>query len=304
MIIPPYLKKGSTISFAAPARKISKSEIENVENWLKNYGFNIFYDDDLFLEDHQFAGSDLLRAQYFQKLLDNPNIDAIWCVRGGYGSARIIDLLDFSNFVNKPKWICGYSDITVFHNHILQNCGVATLHSTMPINIKDCSKENAAMDSFLSALKGEILEYQVFAHDLSRLGDFTGEIVGGNLSVIYSLLGSPSDIDTDGKILLIEDLEEYLYHIDRMMLNLKRNGKLKNLKALFVGHLNDMLDNTIPFGKTAEEIVYDYCKEYDYPIIFNVPAGHLVGNYAFRLGCRTEATVHNNVLTIKNLPDV
>lgn len=301
MIIPPFLTIGDTIALAAPARKISKEEIFPAEQWLKSVGFNVFYDDRLFAEDHQFAGNDVLRANYFQDLLDSEKVNAIWCVRGGYGSARIIDRLDFSRFCNHPKWICGYSDITVFHNHLQQNLQTATMHTTMPINIKENNTQSAACQSFLDALTGKTLTYEIAPHPLSRTKPFSGILTGGNLSMLYSLIGSPSDIDTTDKVLFIEDLDEYLYHIDRMMLNLKRSGKLSHIKALLVGHLSDMHDNTVPFGRTAEEIVADHCQEFDFPLIFNVPAGHLPDNRAFRMGCQIEGFIKDNKFIINSL---
>lgn len=301
MIIPPYLSVGDTIALAAPARKISKAEIFSAEKWLTSVGFNVFYDDKLFAEDHQFAGNDKLRAQYFQDLLDNESVKAIWCVRGGYGSARIIDQLDFSRFQQHPKWICGFSDITVFHNHLQQNLQTATLHALMPINVTNDKTQSAACQSFIDALTGKTLTYEISPHPLSRTQAFSGILTGGNLSMLYSLIGSPSDIDTTDKVLFIEDLDEYLYHIDRMMLNLKRSGKLSHIKALLVGHLSDMHDNTIPFGKTAEEIVADHCQHFDFPLIFNVPAGHLPDNRAFRMGCQIEGISKDNKFIINSL---
>ena len=301
MIIPPYLSPGDTIALAAPARKISKAEIQPAEQWLKSVGFNIFYDDRLFAEDHQFAGDDLLRTRYFQDLLNDDSVKAIWCARGGYGSARIIDRLDFTHFRQHPKWICGYSDITVFHSHIQQNLQTATLHATMPVNVSETNTQLPVCQSFLNAITCKDLSYEIDSHPLSRPQPFSGILTGGNLSMLYSLIGSPSDINTTGKVLFIEDLDEYLYHIDRMILNLKRSGKLSNIKALLVGHLSDMHDNTVPFGKTAEEIVADHCQTFDFPLIFNVPAGHLPDNRAFRMGCQIEGIIKDNKFILKSL---
>lgn len=301
MIIPPYLVPGDTVALAAPARKISEQEILPAENWLKSEGFNVFYDDRLFAEEHQFAGSDQVRADYFQSLLDNDDVKLIWCVRGGYGSARIIDRLDFTHFRQHPKWICGYSDITVFHSHIQRHLNTATIHATMPINITDERLQSFAAQSFLSAIKGQDLIYELENHPLSRLGEFSGTLTGGNLSMLYSLMGSPSDVDTTDKVLFFEDLDEYLYHIDRMVLNLKRSGKFSHIKALLVGHLSNMHDNTIPFGKTAEEIVADYCQDLDCPVVFNVPAGHLADNRALRCGCKIEGYFQDNKFIINSL---
>ena len=301
MIIPPYLVSGDTIALAAPARKISRKEILPAEMWLKQAGFNVFYDERLFAEDHQFAGDDTMRTRYFQDLLDDDDINAIWCVRGGYGSARIIDKLDFSHFLQRPKWICGYSDITVFHSHIQQNLQIATLHATMPVNVMMDDFQSPALQTFLGALAGKNLSYELDISPLSSPKSFSGILTGGNLSMLYSLVGSPSDICTDDKVLFIEDLDEYLYHIDRMILNLQRSGKLSSVKALLVGHMSDMHDNTIPFGKTAEEIVADHCQGADFPLIFHVPAGHMPDNRALRMGCLTEGYIQDNKFIINNL---
>lgn len=300
MIIPPYLQQGDTVAIAAPARKISQEELAPAVAMLEKAGFNIYYDNRLFAQHHQFAGDETVRAAYIQDLLDNPEVKAIWCARGGYGSARIIDRLDFSFFCQHPKWICGYSDVTVFHNHIHRNFNIATLHTTMPISVKEGMYDTPATQTFIAALKGEPLSYELPLHPLNRLGNVTALVVGGNLSMLYSLLGSPSDLNTDGKILFIEDLDEYLYHIDRMMTNLERNGKLSKLAGLIVGHLSDMHDNTIPYGKNAEEIVAEHCEGYNFPVFFNFPAGHLSDNRAIRLGLPMRIEIENNVVITEN----
>lgn len=300
MIVPPYLQQGDTVAIAAPARKISQEELAPAITLLEKAGFNVFYDDRLFAQHHQFAGDETVRAAYIQDLLDNPEVKAIWCARGGYGSARIIDRLDFSFFCQHPKWICGYSDVTVFHNHIHRNFNIATLHTTMPISVKEGMYDTPATQTFIAALKGEPLSYELPLHPLNRLGNVTAPVVGGNLSMLYSLLGSPSDLDTDGKILFIEDLDEYLYHIDRMMTNLERNGKLSKLAGMLVGHLSDMHDNTIPYGMNAEEIVAEHCAKYEFPVLFNFPAGHLSDNRAIRLGLPMSIEIENNVVITEN----
>lgn len=298
MMIPEFLKKGDVIAIVAPARKISKEEIAPAEDFLRHEGFNVFYDDRLFAEEHQFAGSDKLRTQYFQDLLNHPKIKAIWCARGGYGSVRIIDKLDFSFFLKKPKWICGYSDITVFHSHLNKNYHIATLHATMPVNVHSGEEDLPANRTLIEALQGAPLHYVLPAHPLNRPQNVVAPVVGGNLSMLYSLLGSPSDLNTDGKILFIEDLDEYLYHIDRMLTNLERNGKLCHLAGLLVGQFNDMHDNTIPYGKNAEEIIAEHCDKYHFPVFFNFPAGHLSDNRALRLGTAMKCTVTENTIEI------
>ena len=234
-------------------------------------------------EQNQFAGNDALRTADFQAMLDNPKVKAIWCARGGYGTVRMVDGLDFSAFKKNPKWIIGYSDITVLHSHI-HNLGVETMHADMPADIGKRTVEAAT--SIKKVLFGE--EYKISfpskEKEITRTGKAVGQLVGGNLSVLYSILGSDSSVNTDGKILFIEDLDEYLYHIDRMMQNLKRSGFLKNLAGLVVGGMSDMNDNTIPFGKKAPAIIAEAVSEYEYPVCFNAPAGHIKDNRAFIMG--------------------
>jgi len=295
--IPPFLQTGDTIGIVAPARKVSEEEMQPAIQWLTKEGFQVLQGERLYADNNQFAGYDSERAKDFQAMLDNPDVKAILCARGGYGSVRIIDRLDFSKFMQHPKWICGFSDITVFHSHVHRHCNIATLHSTLAINIP--TNTPAANTSFLDALRGKKLTYSGPSHPLDHPGEVTAEIVGGNLSMLYSLLGSNSDIDTEGKILFIEDLDEYLYHIDRMMMNLKRNGKLEHLAGLVIGALSDMHDNTIPFGKTAEEIVAEHCANYNYPVGFGFPAGHIKDNKAIIMGGIAKLEVHdtNSVLS-------
>ena len=216
-----------------------------------------------------------------QYMLDNEDIKAILCVRGGYGTVRIIDKINFSQFQKKSKWLAGFSDITVLHSQI-HKLNIASLHSTMPVSFS--SNTTAAIESLKDALFGNNISIETDSHPLNRNGQAKGQIVGGNLSILYSLIGSPSDLNTDGKILFIEDLDEYLYHIDRMMMNLKRSGKLSNLRGLIVGGMTKMNDNTIPFGKDAESIIKDAVSEYNYPICFGFPAGHVSDNRTLKLG--------------------
>lgn len=292
--IPPFLQPGDTIGIAAPARKISREELAVSIGVLEQHGYKVLLPPNLFAENHQFAGTDEQRAADMQFLFDHPEVKAILCARGGYGSVRIIDKIDFTQFVRNPKWFCGYSDVTVFHSHLQRQFNIPTLHTTMPISITQETKDSANVQTLFDALEGRSLHYEMPSHKLNRVGSCEAIVVGGNLSMLYSLLGSPSDIDTDGKILFIEDLDEYLYHIDRMMMNLKRNGKLSHLAGLMVGGMSEMNDNTIPFGKTAEEIVAEHCGEYDYPVCFGVPTGHTKQNRALRLGLNATMVVDAN----------
>ncbi len=281
MIQPNYLQKGDTVAIVSTARKITSDQIIAAIKLLEKWGLNVVVGNTIGLEDHQFAGNDEARINDFQQLLNNPKVKAIWCARGGYGTVRLVDKLSFSVFKKNPKWIVGYSDITVLHSHI-HNFGIETLHATMPINLENNSQQ--ALESLKRSLFGKNLSYEIPADEKNKSGNASGELVGGNLSVLYSLLGSHSSINTDGKILFIEDLDEYLYHIDRMCINLKRNGYFENLKGLVVGGMTDMHDNDIPFGKTAEEIILDCVSEYDFPVVFNFQAGHLDDNRALILG--------------------
>jgi len=280
MKIPAYLHKGDKIGIVASARKISKEEVLPAIELLKQWGLEVVQGKHLFNENNQFAGTDEERAHDLQTMLDDVTIKAIIIARGGYGTVRIIDKIDFNNFIKQPKWVIGYSDVTVLHSHI-HTLGVETVHATMPINF---FKSEAATESLRKALFGEKLSYAVASSLLNRKGNTEGALVGGNLSLIYALTGSLSEVDTRGKILFLEDLDEYLYHMDRMMMALKRAGKLSHLAGLVIGGMTDMKDNTVPFGKTAEEIIMDAVKEYNYPVCFNFPAGHVNENMAMFLG--------------------
>jgi muramoyltetrapeptide carboxypeptidase len=289
MIIPPYLKKGDTIAIVATARKNIDDNLKPAISWLKNWGLEVVIGNTIGLDNNQLAGTDEQRAADFQKQLDNPNIKAIWCVRGGYGTVRMIDFLDFTKFKQSPKWIIGFSDVTVLHSH-LNTMGYASIHGIMPVSSKATEE---AKKSLRKALFGEHLEYTVPCDQMNRYGSAKGELVGGNLSILYSLLGSESAIDCHDKILFIEDLDEYLYHIDRMMMNLKRNGCLESLKGIIVGGMTKMHDNEIPWGKNVLEIIDDVTKKYNIPIIYNFPAGHMADNHALVLGKQVSIEVND-----------
>jgi muramoyltetrapeptide carboxypeptidase len=291
---PPYLQKGDTIGIAAPARKISKEELQPALDCLQQWGLKIRLGKNLFGSCDQFSGTDAERAADMQDLLGDPQVKAILCARGGYGTLRIIDHLDFSEFLKNPKWIVGYSDVTVLHSH-LHGLGIETLHATMPIKFK---ADQESVESLRKALFGETLAYSWESNRAGRYGTASGLLVGGNLSLLTALNGSSSDLDMRGKILFLEDLDEYLYHIDRMMLNLKRSGKLKDLAGMLVGGMTAMKDNAVPFGKEVEEIIRDAVKEYSYPLAFDFPAGHADRNLALFLGREIKLAVgRNNTLS-------
>ncbi|PQB05277.1 S66 peptidase family protein [Aureitalea marina] len=263
------------------ARKITTSQVKPLLDLLEQWELQPVLGMTINAEDNQYAGDDELRAKDLQQMLDNQNIKAIWCARGGYGTVRVVDKVDFSGFAENPKWLIGYSDVTVLHSEI-HNLGIKTLHANMATEID--TKSEATRSTAKRSLFGQSLSIASKSTFANRPGSARGTLVGGNLSILYSLCGSKTAIDTSGKILFIEDLDEYLYHVDRMMMNIKRNGMLDNLKALIVGGMSDMKDNTIPFGKSAKEIVWDAVKEYDYPVCFDFPAGHIRDNQAMIMG--------------------
>ena len=288
MISPKYLHKNDTVAIVSTARKVTLKELKPAIRLLESWNLNVKIGKTIGLENNQFAGSDEERIKDFQDMMDDTTVNAIWCARGGYGTIRIIDELDFTKFKKNPKWVVGYSDITVLHNHI-HNLGIETVHATMPINVSKNTPES--LSSLKDALYGNKLQYSIKTDKLNKLGKGKGELVGGNLSMLYSLLGSETAINTDGKILFIEDLDEYLYHVDRMMYNLKRNGYFDNVKGLLVGSMTAMKDNTIPFGKTSKEIIFEICNDFEFPICFDFPGGHVEDNRALIMG----RTVHLKV---------
>lgn len=283
MITPSSLSSGSKIALVAPARKVAEDDIAFAVEYIRQRGFVPIYDERLFLSHNQFAGNDEQRASVLQHYLDADDIDAIMCVRGGYGTVRIIDRLDFDKFLQKPKWIVGYSDVTVLHAK-MQSIGIESLHATMPINFQDNSKQ--ALDTLFDALCGKEIKYDLPQRTLDILSTMQGEVVGGNISVLYSLLGSDIFPDVEGKVLFLEDLDEYLYHIDRMMMAFQRAGIFDKIGGLIIGGLTKMHDNAIPFGMTAEEIISEKIKDKNIPTVFNFPAGHINDNRAIILGRR------------------
>ncbi len=296
MITPEFLQKGDTIGILATARKADLASLQPAIKLLESWGLHVVIGKTIGKEENQLAGPDWLRATDFQEMIDNPKIKAIWAAKGGYGTVRIIDRIDFTNFKKKPKWVCGFSDMTVLHSHI-NNMGIETIHSFMALNAGTANPEVLA--SFHKALFGDKLSYTIPSHEYNVNGTAKGEIVGGNLSVLYSIIGSKSEVDYKGKILFIEDLDEYLYHIDRMMMNLKRNGYFDGVKAVIVGGMTSMNDNEIPWGKDALQIIQDVLKDYKFPIIYNFPAGHIKDNRTLILGKVVAIDVNEKESTVK-----
>lgn len=300
MKMPRTLKPNDKVAIIATARKANKEDLKLAIELLEKWKLQPVVGSSIGLEEHQFAGSDEQRAQDLQQQLNDPEIKAIWCAKGGYGTVRILDSIDFSAFKKNPKWIIGYSDVTALHSHI-NNFEIATLHAQMCLGVE--TKSEASRETLRKILFGEELDYQFPSSRLNKAGAAEGELVGGNLSVLYSLCGSNSAINTQGKILFLEDLDEYLYHIDRMMQNLKRSGMLEHLAGIVIGGMSDMNDNTIPFGKTAEEIIAETVAEYDYPIAFNFPAGHIEDNQALIFGRDVELKVTDQGSKMNYLKD-
>ncbi len=298
VIMPDYLKKGDTVGILATARKIDLATLQPGIKLLESWGLNVVIGKTIGKEQNQLAGPDWQRATDFQEMLDNPNIKAIWAAKGGYGTVRIVDRINFDNFKKKPKWVIGFSDVTVMHSHI-NNMNIGTMHAIMAISAKSASPE--AIESFRKALFGEKLEYHIPHYAFNKNGKATGELVGGNLSVLYSIQGSESAVDMNGKILFLEDLDEYLYHIDRMMMNLKRNGSLKGLKGIIIGGMTSMNDNDIPWGHNSLEIIQDIVKDLNIPVAYNFPAGHIKDNRTIILGKNVTFEVNDSETVLKFL---
>lgn len=298
MIFPKSLKKGDTISIISTARKITEAELAPSIAIIESWGLKVRLGRSIGAEDNQFAGDDNLRAAAMQEAMDDDDIAAIWCARGGYGTVRIIDKIDFTNFKKHPKWIIGYSDVTVLHNHLCI-LGIASIHGQMCLELD--KRSQASRDTIKNNLFGNFknITYRSIAENFRREGEASGILIGGNLSVLYSILGSASQVDFKGKILFIEDLDEMLYHIDRMMQNFKRAGILEQIEGLIVGGMNDMRDNTIPFGQTANEIIAAAVTDYDYPVCYNFPAGHIEDNQALIMGATVVLKVTAEICELK-----
>jgi muramoyltetrapeptide carboxypeptidase len=286
---PSFLKKGDTVLIIATARARNELAVKPAVNILASWGLNVECGKHTFKTHHQFAGTDAERAEDLQWALDHPKAKAILLSGGGYGSMRIIDKVTLEKFKEFPKWLIGYSDTTVLHARLL-NHHFQCIHGTMAFQFE---KDVDATNSVKDLLFGTPISYEIPQHSLNRNGKVEAVMIGGNLSLLYALSGSIDDLETKDKILFIEDLDEQLYHIDRIMLQLKRSGKLSQLAGLVVGGMSDMKDNAIPYGQTAEEIIWDAVKEFKYPVCFNFPAGHIQKNMALYLGANVCLNVQN-----------
>jgi len=298
MITPPYLQIGDKVAVISTAKRTEPHEIEQGLAQLKSWGLVPVIGANTFKKDGFLAGTDEQRTTDLQLMLDDENINAIFFTKGGYGTLRIIDGIDFTKFKQNAKWLVGYSDITLLHSHV-HNFGIQSLHAVMLQGIAKSTAESS--ESIRRALFGESLTYEIDANSQNRVSDsvIEGTLVGGNLSMLYSITGSESDIDTNDKILFIEDIDEYLYHYDRMLISLKRAGKLANLKAVIVGDMIDIKESTIPFGRTYEQITLEH---FPCPVYFNFPAGHSVDNRALILGSTFIITNNNDSIKFELQP--
>lgn len=295
IIRPPYLKKGDKVAITCPAKKLPAPMTDAVK-LLQSWGLEVVLGETVEASFHQFAGDDNFRAKDLQRFIDDDSIKAIFAARGGYGTVRMIDRVDFSHFAQKPKWLIGFSDITLLHTHLFNNYHTQTIHGQMPVNIPDASAKS--LQTLRKALFGEPLQYHFESHHLNKSGTADGILTGGNLSLLVAVSGSVSDINYDEKILFIEDVGEYLYSIDRMIRMLDRSGKLKNLNGLMVGGFTDVKDNDIPFGQTVNEIIMEVVDKYGYPICFDFPAGHIPGNCAIIFGSEINLSVNQTHVNV------
>jgi muramoyltetrapeptide carboxypeptidase len=307
LITPKYLKAGDTIGITCPAGFINFPEVQPAIQQMESWGFKIRTGNTIGKRDFTFGGTDEERAADFQEMLNDKSIKAIMCARGGYGVVRIIDKLDFSKLPEHPKWIIGFSDITVIHSHLNRNYGIASIHSKMCNSFPDdwSKAEPAQIETILSirqALMGEKMKYNILPNEKNRTGIAEGVLVGGNLKTLESLSGTKSDIKTTGKILFVEDTGEYLYSIDRMFWNLKRTGKLAELNGLIVGGFKIKPDDIgEEFGKTLQDIVLEKTKAYSYPVCFDFPVGHQKNNFALKCGIKHRLEINTNACTLKEM---
>ncbi len=302
MTVPSYLKKGDTIAITCPAGYMAIEKVAICIKKIKEEGYKIIVGKTVGSKSkNYFSGTDSERFKEMQSFLDNKNIKAILCGRGGYGTGRIIDKLNFTKFVKHPKWIIGFSDITLLHSHIFTHYKIATLHAPMAAAFANADHNPANVLSLLSALKGQKNNYHIKPNKLNKIGETKGKLVGGNIALLANAIGTASDINTKNCILFIEDIGEQLYAIDRMLHQLKRSGKLKNLAALVVGDFTDMQDTDRPFGKTIYEIISDIVAEYDYPFCFNFPVGHGNENVALKVGVKYKLDVNKKGASLVEL---
>lgn len=302
LVRPAYLKAGDTVAIVAPSGvlKNKNEEIRNAQDLLAGWGLHTVLGANLYASDNHFAGTDAQRSSDFQQAMDDPTISAIWSARGGYGTVRILDTLDYTKFKKKPKWVIGYSDITALHSQ-LHTEGFESIHAVMAAGIsKDLKDIEVSVATFKDAIFGKPLAYTLKGSEYNKVGTATGELVGGNLTLLHTMLGSKTSIDTTGKIVFIEEIGEYAYHTDRMLQSLKRAGFFDNCNGLIVGDFSNVRANTTtPWGSSIQQLILDALSDYDFPIAFEMPAGHEDDNRAMIFGRNIELSVGKEVSTVK-----
>ena len=298
MTTPPYLQKGDTIGIVCPSGFMAADKAANCIETLKKWGYKVKVGSTLGNQFNYFSGTDEERLADLQAMMDDSTVKAILCGRGGYGLSRIIDQINFKTFVKQPKWIVGYSDITLLHLHVLSRYRIATIHSPMAAAFNDGQYKNKYVQSLKKLLAGGKAAYTSKAHVLNRMGKASGKLVGGNLSLLCHTCGTPSEPKTDGRILFLEDVGEYIYNIDRMFYQLERAGKFDKIAGLIIGGFTDMKDTTTPFGKNVLEAINDVVKEFAFPVCFQFPVGHTDENYALKIGVEYELNVGSGGVTL------
>ncbi len=299
MIIPAYLEKGDLIGLITPSGKIDPSVLMQAESFIKSMGFNSIRGQHVTDSFHQFGSTDINRASDFNSMLKNPKVKAIWCTRGGYGALRLLELIDFSLFKKNPKWLIGFSDITVFHSVMQNNLKFVSIHGAMPINLIGKEPGTNNFSSLVNLLCGKSPEYHLKPSSHNIVGSSRGTLIGGNLSLLSIMAGSKYDFNPKGKILFIEDRGEYLYHIDRMLQGLKIAGKLKGLSGMIIGDFTEIRDSEPSFGFSIYEIIVDLVKEYNFPVLFNFPAGHNLINEPLLLGATIDLNIQKEFISLK-----
>jgi muramoyltetrapeptide carboxypeptidase len=297
---PSYLQTGDTIGVLCPAGYMSFEKAQTCIKTFESWGYKIKIGKTVGSDSQDFfSGNDEERLADIQQMLDDDAVKAVFCARGGYGIGRIIEQIDFKKFKKYPKWVIGFSDVTILHSHIYANYKIASIHGAMASAFNKDEYKNEFVQSLKNVLEGKKIKYDCAVHELNKKGEAVGELVGGNLTLLAHLIGTSSDIKTKGKILFLEDVGEYLYNIDRMFYQLKRNGKLNRLAGLIIGGFSNMKDTDRPFGKNVYEIINDVVKGYDYPVCFNFPVGHQKENFALKTGVGYKLKIAKNKVTLE-----
>ena len=300
LVQPPYLKAGDSVAIVAPSGILlnRETEVKIAKDLLESWGLNVTVSNNVFNKANHFAGTDYERSEDFQKALDNPNIKAIWSARGGYGTVRILDNLDYTKFIENPKWLIGYSDITSLHSQI-HNLGIESIHGMMCTSLADKKEDiKETISTFKKSIFGESLSYTLKSSKYNKIGKAKGQLIGGNLTLLQTMLGSDTAIDTTDKIVFIEEIGEYKYHIDRLLQSLKRAGYFDNCKAVIVGDITKLRRNTTSWGKPIEQLILDVFEECDFPVLFDFPAGHEKDNRALIFGRTVELNINSYESTV------